>query len=95
LLLRHQRALLGISAVVFTLERELLPPMPPASLVWRIASSMPFIQVLPNRASEFVSGPALPITRSAAFATPASASTRAAAEITVTMRMLMFPLHCK
>jgi hypothetical protein len=69
--------------------------MPPASLVWRIASSMPFIQVLPNRASEFVSGPALPITMSAAFAAPASTVIRAAAEVKVTMRMLMFPLHCK
>jgi hypothetical protein len=56
---------------------------------------MPFIQVVPNNASEFVSGPALPITMSAAFAAPASAAIRAVAEIKVTMRMLMFPLHYK
>jgi hypothetical protein len=32
---------------------------------------------------------------SAAFAAPTSAAIRAAAEVNVTMRMLMFPLHCK
>ena len=66
------------------------PPMPPAALACRIASSMPFIQVVPNSASELVSGPALPMTMSARAA-PDVAATSAAIAVKVEKRMLTIP----
>ena len=51
---------------------------------------MPFIQVVPNSASELVSGPALPMTMSARAA-PDVPTTSAAIAVKVEKRMLTIP----